>query len=338
MARHHPVRRRPGFTLLEILVIIAILAVLIGLLLPAVQKIREQASLAQCRNNLKQIGVALHGYHDAHRAFPTDKFEDGFTTSDGVPNTLSFYVQLLPHLEQTNQAGPVGGGGATPPDPTKALPVKTFFCPSRRGPTAGARDDYAAALHPANYDPSLFAQLRTVLGGSAYTDVPATENAGAGHPPPSLNRLASLDGDSKTLLLMHKGVRTTDYAGTGPHDEGWAQTVAQPGQPDYNRQEHRRSPLFIGHEGANDPAYTDPAFANPWDAAHSKTYKWSDVMASPHVAAMPALFADGSVQSLAYGLSTRTVPFKNRASGATGNVPLLVLLWSYNDGAAIPDY
>src|SRR5437016_3819706 len=87
--------RRTGFTLLELLVVIAILAVLIGLLVPAVLRVREAAARAQCQNNLHQIGVALHNYHNANQRLPNASYS---ATLYG-PSGLAF---LLPYLEQDN--------------------------------------------------------------------------------------------------------------------------------------------------------------------------------------------------------------------------------------------
>ncbi len=89
-----------GFTLIELLVVIAIIAILIALLLPAVQQAREAARRTQCKNNLKQIGLALHNYHDTFNIFPPGNVTMG--PCCGTPSLINWAISILPYIDQAN--------------------------------------------------------------------------------------------------------------------------------------------------------------------------------------------------------------------------------------------
>ena len=101
--------RRRGFTLIELLVSIAIIAVLIALLLPAVQQAREAARRTQCKNNLKQIGLAMHNYHDTHNGFP-----NGNIASSARGWGMSWYMRILPYVDQAPVYNKLNFSGTQP--------------------------------------------------------------------------------------------------------------------------------------------------------------------------------------------------------------------------------
>jgi prepilin-type N-terminal cleavage/methylation domain-containing protein len=140
-------RSQRGFTLIELLVVIAIIAILIALLLPAVQQAREAARRSQCKNNLKQIGLALHNYHDVYNGFPPLRIRNmSHPTSSWSTGNVGALARLLPFIDQTplydkidwNQGswdatdGNSGANAVNPGGPMRAI-VPAYRCPTDPG-------------------------------------------------------------------------------------------------------------------------------------------------------------------------------------------------------------
>jgi prepilin-type N-terminal cleavage/methylation domain-containing protein len=195
-------RERFGFTLIELLVVIAIIAILIGLLLPAVQKVREAAARSQCQNNLKQVALASHNFHDQNMRLPPLQGRDGIQSGSNPPwGSAQFY--LLPFVEQgalfqaaydpTNPDGNGSTAGYRPwIGPLNSTGVKAYVCP-------------ADASIP-----------------SRGTDTFTPTNPGA----PAWNQSWSLTSYAANAQVFAKVTNTTTFAATGPFYEGQARIPA----------------------------------------------------------------------------------------------------------------
>ena len=190
---------RRAFTLIELLVVIAIIAILIGLLVPAVQQVREAASRLQCQNNLKQLGLASHNYHDSHKHFPPGYTASG-PYSDGATDTAPGWgwgAYLLPYLEQQNVQRQLNFSQPIQNSPAIQSVLSVYLCPSDLPPVAAVIIPDAFGSPVTLAAPSSYAAC---VGGDE-SDTFGPTGLGVFYRNSSTRLTDVTDGTSNTLLI-----------------------------------------------------------------------------------------------------------------------------------------
>lgn len=283
---------RNGMTLIELLVVFGIISLLTALLLPAVQTAREAAHQTQCKNNLRQVGLALHNYHEVHQVFPMGSSKLG-------AGAWGYAVHLLPYLEQREAYETADFNKtdccayiraqqiAVPRAPEPASkPYRVFVCPSDpKGfemlPHGTAGVFPCGDLYPGNY--------LGVSGDKNFNCLGTTRGNGAFFSLSSVRFAHITDGASQTMLIGERGL---------PTDLAWGWLIC--GGDECEQYLSTELGLHHGYVGAG------------LFGSNQRFWSW-------HAAGSHFLFADGRVQSLSFDMDTTT--FKRLSTRAANDVP-----------------
>ncbi len=297
-------KKRQAFTLIELLVVIAIIAILIALLLPAVQQAREAARRSQCKNNLKQMGLAMHNYHDVFGMFPLgtgwDDHDYGWGTRmlpylDQAPlyNLIDFTVDDCGKLLCSNDKWPISNAGVPRPNIEGTI-LAAFICPSstlpNRSTGQGANVDTSVGSGKSDY--------KACAGNDDWTDgifnKPSDAVSSSGGPSgvTASTRIRDvLDGTSNTIAIGE-----SSYYNAIDVDP----TLEMPWGPATGGQNDRDFPIWAGAGGQDEQVFAKTDRRSPLNSRAD-----DDGFFSFHVGGGHFLFADGSVHFLSENIDSR---------------------------------
>lgn len=292
---------KQGFTLIELLVVIAIIAILIALLLPAVQQAREAARRSTCKNNMKQIGLALHNYHNTFTSFPhngTPPRGSGSTTERGA----SWFVRILPYIDQaaayrqltfngvdwTGQHNPSADNYAV----LHQLRVAGLYCPS--SPLPRTRDQNSVSLQLSNYVGISGSYFNGGTTSTVSTDPSTSSHGGtavyngmivASHPNVSPCKIRDvIDGTTNTIMVGEQSDYVTNSSG---------------GEKDQRASRHAGGAWSCG-AGSGDWQLNVTTIRYPLGtysgAGHNNPYEHNTALVSAHVGGCHVTLGDGSVR------------------------------------------